>query len=53
VEWRFVELRRRHSVSQLSDLDLQSGRTVRRIVTSQPSELIHIDVKKQATTSKG
>ena len=43
----------RHGVSRLSDLDRQGGRTIRRIETSRPGELIHIDVKKQARIPKG
>jgi transposase-like protein len=43
----------RHGVSRLSDLDRQGGRTVRRIETSRPGELIHMDVKKQARIPKG
>jgi transposase InsO family protein len=43
----------RHGVSRLSDLDRQGGRTIRRIETSRPGELIHIDVKKQARVPKG
>ncbi len=31
----------------------RGGRTVRRIVTSRPGELVHIDVKKQAKFPKG
>ena len=43
----------RHGVSRLSDLERQGGRTVRRIETSRPGELVHIDVKKQARIPKG
>ena len=43
----------RHGVSRLSDLERRNGRTVRRIETSRPGELIHIDVKKQAKIPKG
>jgi transposase-like protein len=43
----------RHGVSRLSDLDRQGGRIIRRIETSRPGELIHIDVKKQARIPKG
>jgi transposase InsO family protein len=43
----------RNGVSRLSDLDRQGGRTVRRIVTSRPGELVHIDIKKQAKIPKG
>jgi transposase InsO family protein len=43
----------RHGVSRLSDLERKSGRTVRRIETSRPGELVHMDVKKQARIPKG
>lgn len=43
----------RHGVSRLSDLDRRSGRTVRRIETTHPGELVHIDVKKQAKIPPG
>lgn len=43
----------RHGVSRLSDVDRHGGRTVRRIETSRPGELIHMDVKKQARIPKG
>jgi transposase InsO family protein len=43
----------RHGVSRLSDLERREGRTVRRIETSRPGELVHIDVKKQAKIPKG
>jgi transposase InsO family protein len=43
----------RHGVSRLSDLERRAGRTVRRIETSHPGELVHIDVKKQAKIPKG
>jgi transposase InsO family protein len=43
----------RHGVSRLSDLDRQSGRMIRRIETTHPGELIHIDIKKQARIPKG
>ena len=43
----------RHGVSRLSDLERRSGRTVRRIETTQPGELVHLDVKKQAKIPKG
>ncbi len=44
---------RRHGVSWLSDLDRGSGRVIRRIETSRPGELVHIDVKKQAKIPRG
>ena len=43
----------RHGVSRLSDLERRSGRTVRKIETSRPGELVHIDIKKQAKIPKG
>ena len=43
----------RHGVSRLSDLDRHSGRVIRRIETTHPGELVHIDIKKQARIPKG
>ncbi len=43
----------RHGVSRLSDLERRSGRVIRRIETSHPGELVHIDIKKQAKIPKG
>jgi transposase InsO family protein len=43
----------RNGVSRLSDLERRSGRLVRRIETSHPGELVHIDVKKQAKIPPG
>jgi transposase InsO family protein len=43
----------RHKVSRLSDLERRSGRTVRRIETTRPGELVHLDVKKQAKIPPG
>ena len=43
----------RHGVSRLSDLERRTGRTVRRIETTRPGELVHLDVKKQAKIPKG
>jgi transposase InsO family protein len=43
----------RHGVSRLSDLERRSGRTVRRIETTHPGELVHIDIKKQAKIPPG
>ena len=43
----------RHGVSRLSDLDRKGGRVIRRIETTRPGELVHIDVKKQAKIPKG
>jgi transposase InsO family protein len=44
---------RRNGVGRLSDLERHSGRVVRRIDTSHPGELVHIDIKKQAKIPKG
>jgi hypothetical protein len=38
----------RHGVGRLSDLDRKNGRVIRRIETSRPGELVHMDIKKQA-----
>jgi len=43
----------RHGISRLSDLDRRGGRVIRRIETSHPGELVHIDVKKQAKIPPG
>ena len=43
----------RHGVSRLADLDRVSGRVIRRIETTHPGELVHVDVKKQAKIPKG
>ncbi len=43
----------RHGVSRLSDLDRKGGRVIRRIETTHPGELVHVDVKKQAKIPKG
>jgi transposase InsO family protein len=43
----------RNGVSRLSDLERRSGRVIRRIETSRPGELVHLDVKKQAKIPKG
>jgi transposase InsO family protein len=43
----------RHGVSRLSDMNRQSGRVIRRIETSHPGELVHIDIKKQAKIPTG
>ena len=43
----------RHGVSRLSDLERRAGRVVRRIETSHPGELVHIDIKKQAKIPPG
>jgi transposase InsO family protein len=49
----FHRVLQRHGVSRLSDLDRASGRVIRRIETSRPGELVHIDIKKQARIPKG
>jgi len=43
----------RHGVSRLSDLERRAGRVVRRIETTHPGELVHVDVKKQAKIPPG
>jgi transposase InsO family protein len=43
----------RHGVSRLSDLERRGGRVIRRIETSRPGELVHLDVKKQAKIRPG
>jgi transposase InsO family protein len=43
----------RNGVSRLSDLDPTTGRVIRRIETSRPGELVHIDVKKLAKIPPG
>ena len=43
----------RHGVSRLSDLERRTGRVVRRIETTRPGELVHLDVKKQAKIPPG
>jgi hypothetical protein len=43
----------RHGVSRLSDLERRGGRVVRRIETTRPGELVHVDIKKQAKIPKG
>ena len=43
----------RHGVSRLSDLERRAGRVIRRIETSRPGELVHIDIKKQAKIPPG
>jgi transposase InsO family protein len=42
----------RHGVSRLSDLD-RKGQVVRRIETTHPGELVHIDIKKQGRIPQG
>jgi transposase InsO family protein len=49
----FHRVLQRHGVSRLSDLDRTSGRVIRRIETSRPGELVHIDIKKQARIPEG
>jgi hypothetical protein len=43
----------RHGVNRLRWLDRPTGRTIRRIETSRPGELVHIDVKKLAKVPPG
>lgn len=43
----------RHGVSRLSDLERRAGRVIRRIETSRPGELVHVDIKKQAKIPPG
>jgi hypothetical protein len=43
----------RHGVSRLSDRDRKSERIIRRIETSHPGELVHMDIKKQAKILPG
>jgi transposase InsO family protein len=43
----------RHGISRLSDLERRAGRVIRRIETSHPGELVHVDVKKQAKIPPG
>jgi transposase InsO family protein len=49
----FHRVLQRHGVSRLSDLDRKGGRVIRRIETTHPGELVHIDIKKQARIPKG
>ena len=49
----FHRVLQRHGVSRLSDLDRRGGRVIRRIETTRPGELVHVDVKKQAKIPKG
>jgi transposase InsO family protein len=48
----FHRVLQRHGVSRLSDLD-RKGRVIRRIETTHPGELVHIDIKKQARIPQG
>lgn len=43
----------RHGVSRLADLERRSGRLVRRIETTRPGELIHVDIKKLGRIPRG
>jgi transposase InsO family protein len=43
----------RHGVNRLAWMDRPSGVVVRRIHTSRPGELVHVDVKKQAVIPPG
>jgi transposase InsO family protein len=49
----FHRVLQRNGVSRLSDLDRKGGRVIRRIETTRPGELVHVDVKKQAKIAKG
>ena len=43
----------RHGINQLRWMDRPTGRVIRRIETSRPGELVHIDVKKLARVPDG
>jgi transposase InsO family protein len=43
----------RHGVNRLVWMDRMTGRVVRRITTSRPGELVHVDVKKLARVRSG
>lgn len=43
----------RNGVSRLADLDRSTGRVVRRVETSRPGELVHLDIKKLAKFPPG
>ena len=43
----------RHGINRLVWMDRVSGRVIRRIETTRPGELVHIDVKKQAIIPPG
>ena len=43
----------RHGLNRLAWMDRPTGRVIRRIRTSRPGELVHIDVKKQAVIPPG
>jgi transposase InsO family protein len=43
----------RHGVNRLAWMDRSTGRVIRRIETSRPGELVHIDVKKLAVIPPG
>jgi transposase InsO family protein len=43
----------RHGINQLRWMDRPTGRVIRRIETSRPGELVHIDVKKLARIPDG
>jgi transposase InsO family protein len=44
---------RRHGVNRLAWMDRTTGRVIRRIDTSRPGELVHVDVKKLARIPAG
>jgi transposase InsO family protein len=43
----------RNGVSRLAELERRSGRVVRRIETSRPGELVHVDIKKLGRIPRG
>jgi transposase InsO family protein len=43
----------RHGLNRLAWIDRPTGRVIRRINTTRPGELVHIDVKKQAVIPSG
>ena len=43
----------RHGVNRLAWMDRTTGRVVRRIVTTHPGELVHVDIKKLARVPAG
>jgi transposase len=44
---------KRNGISRISDFDRVTGRVIRRIETSRPGELVHLDVKKLAKIPPG
>jgi len=49
----FHRVLQRNGVSRLADLTRKGGRVIRRIETTNPGELVHVNVKKQAKIPKG